>query len=78
VEIEVVAIDTILYRYMTANDPGYFNINTIRREYTNISGSADAVGIFGSKATDRGPVALTPCAQHLLRLNGFFDPEACQ
>lgn len=77
VEIEVVAIDSVLFRYITANDPGNFNINMIRREYTNITG-AEAVGILGSVSTDRVPIALSPCAQHLLRLNGFFDPSACQ
>lgn len=75
--IEVTAIDTILYRYISANDPGSFNINTIRKEYTNIRGSAKTVGILGSVVSDEMPVTLTPCGEYLLRLNGASDPTVC-
>ena len=77
VEIQLTAIDTFLARYILANDPRFTNFNTIRKEYTNVSGSAKAVGVFGSIAYDNQPVGLTACGEYQLGLNGVVNPGNC-
>ena len=44
-EVQVTAIDSFLAKYILANDPRYLNLNTVRKEYSNITGTARAVGI---------------------------------
>lgn len=68
-EIQVTALDSILAKYVLANDPAFLNLNTIRREFTNVTGTARAVGIFGSIAYDNEPFLLTPCAEFTLGLS---------
>lgn len=75
-ELQVTALDSVLSKYILANDPKEKNFNTIRREFTNLSGSAMVVGIFGSIAYDNEPFLLSRCAEHEL---GLIDsPTACQ
>lgn len=75
-ELQVTALDSVLSKYILANDPKEKNFNTIRREFTNVTGTAIAVGVFGSIAYDNEPFLLSGCAEHEL---GFMnDPFACQ
>lgn len=75
-ELQVTALDSVLSKYILANDPKEKNFNTIRREYTNVSGTAMAVGVFGSIAYDNEPFLISACAEHELGLKN--DPFACQ
>lgn len=75
-ELQVTALDSALSKYILANDPKEKNFNTIRREFTNVTGTAIAVGIFGSIAYDNEPFLLTRCAENELGL--MNDPTACQ
>ena len=77
-EVQVTAVDSFLAKYIQANDPRYLNLNTIRREYSNISGTAKAVGIFGSIAWDNQPVRLTPCGEYLLGFKPDFVSTNCE
>lgn len=76
-QLQVTAIDTFLSNYILANSPRYTNLNTYRREYTNISGTADAVGVFGSIAYHNVPIAMDPCSQLLTGLIPTIDPTVC-
>lgn len=75
-ELQVTALDSVLSKYILANDPKEKNFNTIRREFTNISGTAMAVGVFGSIAYDNEPFLLSRCAENELGL--MNDPTACR
>lgn len=75
-ELQVTALDSVLSKYILANDPKEKNFNTIRREFTNLSGTVMAVGIFGSIAYDNEPFLLSRCAEHELGL--INSPTACQ
>lgn len=77
VEIQVTALDTVLSKYIISNDPAYVNLNTVRREFTNISGTEDAVGLFGSVAADVEAVTMSPCSEYLLGLNPNWGPDIC-
>ncbi|MEO0469942.1 MAG: DUF4249 family protein [Bacteroidota bacterium] len=77
IEVRVTAVDTFLTRYILANNPAFTSFNTVRREYTNVSGTERAVGIFGSVAFDQVPVSMTACGEYLLGLNPFNPPGNC-
>lgn len=68
-EIFITSLDTTLSDYLMVNDPAYPNFNTYRPEYTNIRGTKDAVGIFGSVSVAKSPVLLTRCGEYLLHVN---------
>lgn len=74
VEVQVTAVDTFLGRYILANAPYFRNLNPIRQEYTNLSGTARAVGVFGAIAYDNRPVALTACGEYLVGLREARPP----
>lgn len=76
-EVQVTAVDTFLGRYILANSPYFRNLNPIRQEYTNVTGSVRAVGVFGSIAYDNMPVALTPCGEYLMGLRDLA-PYGCE
>ena len=78
VEIQVTAVDTFLSQYIVSNDPRFVNYNTFRREFTNISGTQDAVGIFGSIAYHNVAVAFSSCTEFKLGLNRNWDEEVCE
>ncbi|MDP5169459.1 MAG: DUF4249 domain-containing protein [Bacteroidia bacterium] len=77
-EIQVTALDTVLASYILVNDPRQLNLNTIRQEYTNVQGSARAVGVFGSIAYDNEPFILSDCAESLLELNEIPAVLTCR
>lgn len=78
VQVTITAIDSMLGRYLVANDPRYTNFNTVRREFSNLSGSDRVVGIFGSIANGRRIVTLSNCAERRLGLDGQSpDPNGC-
>lgn len=70
VRVRVSAVDTMMGRYLVANDPRFTNFNTVRTEFSNITGTARTVGIFGSTATAERAVVLSSCAERRLFLNG--------
>ncbi|MDX2286129.1 MAG: DUF4249 family protein [Bacteroidia bacterium] len=74
VQLQILAIDTSLARYLLANDPRQTDFTTIRTEYTNISGNARAVGVFGAVSSDRMPVSLSPCSEYRLGLRREAPP----
>ena len=76
-EVQVTAVDTFLGRYLVANDPTVINFNTYRREYTNLGGSARAVGIFGSVNKHEIPVTYSDCGRYLLGLAPWLGPVVC-
>ncbi|MEM6264218.1 MAG: hypothetical protein AAGI38_17005 [Bacteroidota bacterium] len=71
---EVTATDEFFTNYLLANDPKFIDFNTVRPEYTNISGTAKVVGIFGSRATSREYAGLSECSKYLLGVNGVVTP----
>lgn len=75
--VQVTAIDSALSKYIIVNDPVYTSFNTVRREYTNLSGTVSAIGIFSAVAYDQVPILLTECAEYELRL-GEFSNDPCQ
>ena len=79
--VEVTAMDEYLTNYRLANDPKFVDLNTVRPEYTNINGPADAVilGLFGSLNSSIGKVRLSACAEYLLQLNNAPLPgDPCE
>jgi hypothetical protein len=77
-ELAVTAIDSMLGKYLISNDPRYTNFNTVRVEFTNISGSERAVGIWGSTATATRVLSISVCAERMLGLQGNPPgPDGC-
>ncbi len=76
-ELQVTALDSVLARYILSNDPRYLNMNTIRREVSNLTGSVKAVGIVGSISYDNQPFLLSDCAESILGWNGIPISLAC-
>jgi hypothetical protein len=75
-QFEVTAIDTFLTKYMLVNDPKYTDFNSVKAEYTNLKGTKDVYGIFGSINKDIFTKnVLDECSMYLLRLNGQADPN---
>ena len=68
-QILVTGLDTNLSNYLMINDPAYPNFNTYRPEYSNIRGTKDAVGIFGSIAIAKNPILFTKCSEYLMHFN---------
>ncbi|TAE47817.1 MAG: DUF4249 family protein [Bacteroidetes bacterium] len=66
--VRVTAVDTFLAQYMLANDPRTLNFNDVRREYSNIRGTEEAVGVFGSFSGTSVPAGIDACAEYLLGL----------
>lgn len=73
---EVTAMDTALANYIIANDPKFTDFNTVRPEYSNVRGSTETLGIFGSLNKSVGYAALGRCARYLLNLNDETQPTA--
>lgn len=73
---EVTAIDSAISNYYFANDPAFTDFNTVRDEYTNISGSGITVGIFGSVNTGTASGQLSACSMYLLQLNETPAPTS--
>lgn len=74
---EVTSVDEYLSNYMTVNDPKNTDLTNTKPEYTNMSGSIDVVGVFGSKSQDIRWVLMRPCGEALLGLNGRQLPAGC-
>ncbi|MEZ4686831.1 MAG: hypothetical protein R3B47_12420 [Bacteroidia bacterium] len=77
-ELNITSIDSMLGQYLLANDPRYTNFNTVRREFSNISGSEKALGVMGSAATATRVLTISACAERRLGLDGRRpDPDGC-
>ena len=76
---EVTSADTFLTNYMIVNDPSNTDVSGTRPEYTNITGTVDAIGIFGSYSTANRYNVLNDCSEYLLGLNNTPNPgPSCQ
>lgn len=77
---EITAIDTFLNNYLLVNNPAFSDFNSVKAEYTNITGTKEVYGIFGAinknSYNDRnnGYILLDECGEYLLRLNGRPKP----
>lgn len=77
---EVTAIDTFLNNYLLVNNPAFTDFNSVKAEYTNITGTKEVYGILGAinknRYSDRnnGYILLDECGEYLLRLNGRPKP----
>ena len=71
---ELTSVDLMLQNYITANDPQFTDLNTVRPEYTNIESNALAFGVLGSIARATAIARLSACAEFLLGLNGTPRP----
>ena len=76
-EFQVTAMDQELYNYILVNDPKVTDLSGSRPEYTNLSGTIDVVGVFGSVFIDEGHVLMSKCSQYLLNLNDTPEPSGC-
>ncbi len=78
---EVTAIDTFLTRYIIANNPKFTDFNSDKPEYTNLTGTRDVYGVFGSinknyyQDINNGYAIMDNCAEWLLGLNGTPQPQ---
>ncbi len=78
---EVTGIDTFLTRYMIANNPQFTDFNSDKPEYTNLTGTKDVYGIFGSVNKNyyldiqNGYAIMDNCAEWLLGLNNTAQPS---
>lgn len=78
---EVTAIDSSLTKYLRVNSPSYTDFNTIKPEYTNLTGKTDVYGVFGSINKASAYTIMDDCPEYLLRLNNTPLPnttQACQ
>ena len=74
--VEVTSLDTFLYTYQVINNPQFTDFNTVRPEYTNITGSDELVyGIFGSVSVIHVSYQLSECSTFLLQLNDAKAPS---
>jgi hypothetical protein len=73
---EVTAVDTFLTNYLAINSPAFQDFNTVRPEYTNITGTVTAYGLLGSINSQYAPAKLSPCSEYLLYLNGRPQPPS--
>jgi hypothetical protein len=72
---EVTAVDTFLTNYLTANDPKFQDFNTVRPEYTNLSGTSEVIGIFGSISRAKEFAGFDDCTKFLIGLNDVSQPR---
>lgn len=81
--LDVVAVDTFFARYLIVNDPDLVDLNQVKPEYTNISGSDNGeliltYGVFGAINSQRRYFGLTQCVKYLFdfrNLNGTPTPQ---
>ncbi|MEM9985330.1 MAG: hypothetical protein AAF804_09560, partial [Bacteroidota bacterium] len=77
---ELTSMDRHLFLYRQANGPQVGNVNTVRPEYTNVSGPEGSItlGILGSYETAFSFGRLSDCSEFLLNFNGTPQPNpAC-
>jgi len=74
-QLEMAALDSVLYNYLRVNDPATTDFSTVKPEYTNIQ---NGLGLFGATNVNRRLFRIDACSQHLLRLNNAPLPyPAC-
>lgn len=57
--LELSQLDTFLYQYYYINNPKYVNFNDYRPVYSNLTGTEDVVGVFGSVGVRRIPLKIS-------------------
>lgn len=73
---EVTGADEFITRYNAVNTPTFADFNTVRPEYTNITGSTETLGVFGSISTSSSAAKLDKCSLFLLQLNNEERPNS--
>ena len=68
-KFEVTSIDTFLTKYLRANTPYATDFNTIRPQYTNLTGNKAVYGVFGATHTAEIYTLMNGCSAALLTLN---------
>lgn len=71
---ELTSVDSMLQNYLTANDPQFTDLNSVRPEYTNVESNTLAYGVFGSINSSIAIGRLSACSEFLLGLNGTPKP----
>lgn len=66
--VEVARLDAVLYQKYLSENPIYTNFNDYRQPYTNMEGTQEVVGIFGSVGVRRIPLRIRKTERELLRL----------
>lgn len=74
---EVTVVDEYLRNYINVNNPKFNDLSAAKPEYTNLQGSIEAVGVFGSINTDLRYAIMRECGEALLGLNGTPRPTDC-
>lgn len=74
---EMTAVDSNLSDFMAANNPAFVDLTGAKPEWTNLTGSIDVVGVFGSINIARQAAIMSPCSTWLLGLNGIAQPPGC-
>ncbi|MCI4667851.1 MAG: hypothetical protein MRZ79_06795 [Bacteroidia bacterium] len=74
---EITGMDAEVSAYRRVNSPNFTDFNTVRPNYTNISGPDSDInlGLFGSISKESAIARLSPCGEYLLSLNGTPEPE---
>lgn len=82
VHLQITAIDSFMTNYLRVNNPVVTDLNGVKPEYTNLKGTQEVYGIFGSTITNNyidknsGYFLLGNCSEYLLGLNGTPKPES--
>lgn len=72
---ELTSVDSVLKDYITANDPQFTDLNTVRPEFTNVESNSLAYGVLGSINKSISIGRLSACSEFLLGLNGTPRPN---
>jgi hypothetical protein len=72
----VTGIDSFLTAYNSVNSPIFADFNTVKPEYTNIRGTVETLGVFGSISTNMTSAKLNDCSLYLLQLNNEPAPNS--
>ncbi|MCB9232693.1 MAG: DUF4249 family protein [Bacteroidia bacterium] len=76
IKVEVTGMSSEFSRYKLANNPAFTDLSGSKPEYTNMKGSTEAYGIFGSYVKDTKWALLDQCGEYLLSLNGTNKPNS--
>lgn len=67
--VEVARLDAVLYKKYLSENPIYTNFNDYRQPYTNMEGTQQVVGIFGSVGVRHIPLRIRRTERELLQLD---------
>lgn len=73
---EITSVDSFLTRYNAVNSPTFEDFNTVRTEYSNIRGTVETLGVFGSISTSTAAAKLDDCSLYLMQFNNTPKPNS--